>query len=674
MIEWHTAAGWVKQSLPGLPGTPQNVAAKAKRECWQSRKNTGKGGGLEYHYSSLPDRARAAYLVRHRQSKPAPVVEPVPQDEAWASYELLSDNLKAEAQHRLTVLTAVETLVENGIGRVAAVEMVGADADASPATIRRWVAMVKGVERRNWLPALAPRYVGKTDRAECDPRAWDWYLGQFLTRRGPSHADTYRRLEDIAAVEGWVIPSGKTLERRVETDIDPLTVVLMREGMEALTRRLPKQRRDETVFAAGEAVNGDGLKFDRLWVKFPDGEILNTATAWFFQDLRTRKILSWRLGKTENTDLFRLATYDLTAVCAPTIMYIDNTRVAANKLMTAGAENRHRFKKGDHDGVGLLLALGIDPRFTNPDKETGNPGSKPIERAFGIGGIHDKVATNPSLIDRGYSKATAITSEELHAVIAHEVARHNAQAKRRTAVCRGLLSFDQAWEEATASITFRRFSERQRRLLLMVREVVTVSQTGEIAIDAGRGAFNRNRYWSEAAASLAGKKVVAHFDPEDLHAGVHVYSLDGRYLFETADMTSHAFNDTEGGREWNKNRARMVKATKKSAEAASRMSKLERERIYAAASKAREAEAADPAPTAPSGTVVAAHFRQLPDPSRDAVAARPEIEDTPGIIDFAAMAARQRPAGLLDDDDEQSEFMRKALAGVRAHKGLPPAE
>lgn len=674
MIEWRTAADWADQGLPQIPTTESGVIRRAKRGGWKSRKNNAKGGGLEYHYSSLPDRARGTYLARHRRANPAPVAEPVPQDEAWASYELLSDNLKAEAQHRLTVLTAVETLVENGIGRVAAVEMVGADAETSPATIRRWVAMVKGVERRNWLPALAPRYVGKTDRAECDPRAWDWYLGQFLTRRAPSHADTYRRLEDIAAVEGWVIPSGKTLERRVETDIDPLTVVLMREGMEALTRRLPKQRRDETVFAAGEAVNGDGLKFDKLWVKFPDGEILNTATAWFFQDLRTRKILAWRLGKTENTDLFRLATYDLTAVCAPTIMYIDNTRVAANKLMTAGAENRHRFKKGDHDGIGLLLALGIDPRFTNPDKETGNPGSKPIERAFGIGGLHDKVATNPTLIDRGYSKATAISSEELHAVIAHEVARHNAQAKRRTAVCRGLLSFDQAWEEATASITFRRFSERQRRLLLMVREVVTVSQTGEIAIDAGRGAYSRNRYWSEAAASLAGKKVVAHFDPEDLHAGIHVYSIDGRYLFETADMTTHAFNDTEGGREWNKNRARMVKATKKSAEAASRMSKLDRDRLYAKAAKVREAEAVEPAPTAPSGTVVAAHFRQLPDPSRDAVAARPEIEDQPGIIDFAAMAARQRPAGLLDDDDEQSEFMRKALAGVRAHKGLPPAE
>ena len=239
MIEWRTAADWIDQALPEAPGTKSGFIRKAKKEGWQSRERQGRGGGLEYHYSSLPDRARAAYLLRHRKPATSAAPTEIPQGEAWASFDQLSQALKDEAGFRLKVLTAVEALVDGGVGRVSAVEMVAADAEVSPATVRRWVRLVKGVERRNWLPALAPRYVGKTDRAECDPRAWDWYLGQYLTRRGPSHADTYRRLEEIAAIEGWVIPSAKTLERRVETDIDPLSVVLMREGMEALARRLP---------------------------------------------------------------------------------------------------------------------------------------------------------------------------------------------------------------------------------------------------------------------------------------------------------------------------------------------------------------------------------------------------------------------------------------------------
>lgn len=674
MIEWRTAADWADQGLPLLPATESGFIRRAKRDGWQCRERKGFGGGLEYHYSSLPDRARAAYLVRQRRSNPAPAPEPVVQDQLWEDYEALAQNLKDEAESRLAALHEVEKLVAVGIGKVSAVEIVAEEFKTSPATIRRWFGMVKLADRVNWLPTLAPRYVGKTGRAECDPRAWDWYVGQYLTRRQPSHADTYRRLEDIAAVEGWVIPSAKTMERRVETDIDPLTVVLMREGMDAFKRFLPKQRRDEEVFAAGEAVNGDGLKFDRLWVKFPDGEILNTATAWFFQDLRTRKILAWRLGKTEHTDLFRLATYDLTAVCAPTVMWVDNTFVAANKTMSAGVKYRRRGKETDHEGLGLLLALGIEPRFTNPDKETGNPGSKPIERAFGIGGIHDKVATNPSLINRGYSKATAITSEELHAVITHEIARHNAQTKRQTRACRGVLSFDQAWEEATASIVFRKFSESQRRLLLMIREPVTIGKRdGVISIKAGKAAGMRNRFWCEASAQMAGRKVVAHMDPENLQAGVHVYSLDGRYLFKSDMIVTKGFNDTTSAGEWGKNRQRLIKSQKASAETAARMNELERQQLYANASKSRlgaEGEATPPA--TPNAAVIAPHFRQLPDPERDA--ARAEVVDQPGIIDFAAMAARQRPAGLLDDDDEQSEFMRKALAGVRAHKGLPPAE
>lgn len=44
--------------VPGLPATPQNINAKAKKENWHSRQRQGKGGGKEYHISSLPEEAR----------------------------------------------------------------------------------------------------------------------------------------------------------------------------------------------------------------------------------------------------------------------------------------------------------------------------------------------------------------------------------------------------------------------------------------------------------------------------------------------------------------------------------------------------------------------------------------------------------------------------------------
>ncbi|WP_279325216.1 DNA-binding protein, partial [Avibacterium paragallinarum] len=40
--------------LSVLPTTKKAVIDKAKRENWQSRKRVGRGGGLEYALSSLP--------------------------------------------------------------------------------------------------------------------------------------------------------------------------------------------------------------------------------------------------------------------------------------------------------------------------------------------------------------------------------------------------------------------------------------------------------------------------------------------------------------------------------------------------------------------------------------------------------------------------------------------
>lgn len=645
MIEWRSASEWVEQGLPGLPTSKFGFIRAADREDWQRRERAGKGGGFEYHYSSLPEKARAAYVLRNSASKKPKPKATYNQGDLWARYERLTGKHHNEAMRRLHVLVAVDDLVSAGMKKLTAIAHVAAEAEVDPATIRRWFALVKSVERQDWLAALAPRYVGSTEpKAECDPRAWDWYKGQYLTRRQPTHADTYRRLEEIAKVEGWTLPSARTLIRRIETDVDRLTLTLMREGEEAMAALFPRQQRDATVFAAGEAVNGDGLKFDRLWVRFPDGEIINTATAWLYQDLRTRKILAWRLGKTENTDLFRLATYDLTGVCAPQLVWLDNTRVAANKTMTAGAPGRHRFKDQDFDGLGLLPALGMIPKWTNPDKVTGTPGAKPIERAFGIGGIHEKVATHPAFTDRGYSRATAIDAEELRAVLDQEIARHNSQKGRQTEACRGLLSFDEAWEEATRSIVFRKFTERQRNMLLMVREVVRVDQTGMVSIEAGRSRFAKNRYWSEASARLSGKRIVAHFDPDNLRAGIFIYSLTGDYLCQAEHRPSTAFNSATDGRDLKKFRAQATRAAKKEAAAVSRMSALERAALYKNATKPTPD---DPAPSV-DHKVIAAHWSRPVDPRSDA--RRTGTDDVPFDL----------------PDDRDDEFTERFSANIRA--------
>lgn len=620
VLEWRSASEWVEQVLPGLPTSKFGFIKAADREGWERRERAGRGGGFEYHYRSLPDAAQAEYVLRHtRKTAPAPAKKPkrstsYDQEQLWERHTQATLKCREEAQRRHDILLTVEKMRGPGFGKMKAIEAVALQAEVDPSTIRRWYDDVKGVERQDWLAALTPRWAGVVEpTAQIDQRARDWYLTHYLSRRQPSHAETYRRLEEIAKVEGWAIPSSRTMVRMVERDVDRHTLVLAREGEEAWSRLQMRIKRDRSVFAAGEAVNGDGLKFDTLWVRCPGGEIINTATAWIYEDIRTGKVLAHRLGKTENTDLFRLATYDLTAVCAPTIILVDNTSAASNKVMTAGAR-RYRFKNNEHDGLGLLPALGIDVRRTNPDMVEGNPGAKPIERAFGIGGIHSKVASHPRFANRGFSKATAIDFDELKEVLDHEIRRHNAQTKRQTDACRGVLSFDEAWDEAVRSITFRTFTERQRNMLLMSREPVRIDNTGMVAIKAGQSSYGKNRYWSEATARLANKRVVALFDPDKLSAGIHVYSLAGEYLCAAEHRPSEAFDNTMAGRELAKFRRQAKKASDKELAALKRMSELEHAEIYARAARPLPD---DPAP-AVNHKVIAASFTRPIDPQRDA--------------------------------------------------------
>ncbi|MBG6770922.1 transposase, partial [Pseudomonas aeruginosa] len=60
MSEWFSAQKLA--GLPGLPGTVQGINSRATRDSWQQRKHMGRGGGREYHISSLPEETRAALL------------------------------------------------------------------------------------------------------------------------------------------------------------------------------------------------------------------------------------------------------------------------------------------------------------------------------------------------------------------------------------------------------------------------------------------------------------------------------------------------------------------------------------------------------------------------------------------------------------------------------------
>lgn len=602
----------IQQIADAIGRDRSSTVRRAAKEGWPYIEQPARGGKRRlYALADLPGEVCAAVLLIHpglaalsdspaeaptkpaaaRADKPAHSYDP---DELWRWAGTRPGKLRDTAAARAATLRRVLGLHRAGLGLADAIQQVAADEGMSWRTVSGWYYGSNGkpgardYAEADWDAALLPGYTGRTATAEFSPAAWDWFKGQYLTRRQPSIRKTYRRLAETAAAQGWAIPSESAVARRLEREVSPQQILFLRHGPEALRDTYPSMRRDPRVFGPGEAVSGDGLKLDKLYVDWGD-DILTTSTVWPWKDIATGRILAHRLGRTENTDLFRLAVYDLTGRCLPAYAQIDNTRAAANKAMTAGAPGRRRFKDQPDDPPGVLVQMGIGVHWTDPDHDFTTPGAKVIERDFRD--LHENIATHPKFANRGYSTATAVPAAEVEQVVAEEIARHNAQLGRRTPACGGKKSFDQAWAEAVGTRALPVASQAQRELCLLLPEAVHVNRrSGHVELAAGKSDLGKPRYWAESLARYAGQRVVAYYDPADLAEAIRIQTLDGRYVCHAQRQADTAFNDTRAAGEHRKEKKRYLKTTKASAKSLSRLSALEAAALYPQAETPAEPE------------------------------------------------------------------------------------
>jgi putative transposase len=577
--EWFTAAELATEIAPlptkDVPRTERGIRAMAQREQWRSRSREGRGGGQEYHLSSLPLTLQAALVVKQNVSASTPTPAPVAAspEALWSHWERLPATVKAEAQGRLATLTAVECLTAGGTTKTRAVELIAAERGLAPRTVAYWFGQVRDVARADWLPALAPRYVGGQRQADCSPEAWDHFVADYLRNSEPSAESCYRRLERAARERGWTVPSLKTLMRRVEREVPQNVVILKRKGEHALTRFYPAQQRDHSVFQALEAVTADGHRFD-VFVDFGDGRI-GRPILLAFQDIYSGKLLSWRLAVEPTAELVRLTLVDLvTDWGVPRAAWLDNDRIFASKWITGGTSNRYRFKVRDTDPDGVLTTLGIQVHWATPYWGQ----AKPIERAFRD--LCDDVSKHP-VCEGAYTGnspvnkpanygSTAVSFAEFEVLVAQQIEAHNARPGRRSLVCGGVKSFDQVFLESWSAACPRRITTEQRRMMLLAAEGVTADRQ-----NGGRIEIFGNRYWAEPLLRFAGKRLVVRFDPNHLDQPLHVYTLDGRYICDAPCQELAGFDDVAAAKAHSRARRDFIRATKQQADAVARIEALD---------------------------------------------------------------------------------------------------
>lgn len=580
-------------ALLGLPKSERRILEKAKRENWQSRKRTGRGGGLEYAFSSLPTEIQQEILLKTTPQQTAVELQkieknrPLASNELWQMWDEASHNAQEQAKIKLGVMFAVANLVESGVNVLTAFEAVCGKENVEReqnnqkkltiGSLKNWWYLIKDTPRQDWLPLLLNnRGKGAKKVAAIDDEAWKFFKNLYYTREQPTIAHSYEILKATATLNGWVIPSLSSLKRKMAREVPKTEEIYRRGGKYALSRLFPSQVRTVAMLEAMEWINGDGYQHN-VWVRFPDGEIKRPKT-WLWQDVRTRKVLAARTDKSENTDCIRLALLDvISRYGLPKHLTIDNTRAAANKKMTGGVKNRYRYTVNENEVQGIIPALGIELHWTSIQFGKGRGQAKPIERAFSHGGLGDYV--DKHLLLRGaYAGANAYEKPDYDGkngaeqpvdydtfILALEqgIQQWNNVENRLTEICAGQMSYSAAFERDWAIAEKRPVTESQMRLLLTLHEEVSLKENGTFHLNAGKIGSNKNRYEAVELIGSMHKRVVVRFDPANLHDKVWVYTLTGEYLAEAHITEKAGFGDQMAGREHNKAMRNWAKHTTK---------------------------------------------------------------------------------------------------------------
>lgn len=447
MKEWFSA-----KELAGLKGVSThatNVTRQAKKQNWEMRALKGvKGGGLEYHISSLPPETQQALRLQAALAV-VPIAEMTVQQpnlELSRKFNEASDKAREKAKAKAEACLQLKAFLDQGFPMMSALEGAAKAKNVSAGSLKNWYYKVQPYPVHEWQAVLITES-GKAKKpsrkAFIEQEAWDCFLADYLRPEKPDLRACYRRTEQLAKHYGWEIASLQTFQRRVVEEIPYEVILLKREGANAVAKLVPSLQRTVKDLLAGEWINGDGYQHN-VFVKWHNGEIVRPKT-WFWQDVRTRRILGYRTAVSENTDSIRHALMDVIYQYGiPKTVTLDNTWAAANKAMTGGIENRYRFKHNELDPKGILPILGIEVHFTSVLYGEGHGQAKPIERAFGRGGIGEKVDKRPELEgfytgknvlekpDNYNGGKDGVDYEIFLQALAAGVAEYNAQLDRKT--------------------------------------------------------------------------------------------------------------------------------------------------------------------------------------------------------------------------------------------------
>ena len=551
--------------------------------------------------------SRLSIVKRPLKPEIPPEISLVPAQDSSA-FDDAGDAVRERARARLAAVERAELLHAEGTKRADADAAAALEAGFSMQAVGGWRRRTKGLPTGERLSALldAAGRGRKPDlwRSPGADELWTMWYTDWMREEAPDAMAVYRRVKAFADSQGRRCPPEPAFRRRAKKEITKREIARGRCGALASMNIAPHQTRTVAGLGPLEILSGDGRRCDVMCRFTP--KRTGRPVLWLWVDVYTRYILAWRVGETECADLIRLALHDvITEHGVPGEIQLDSTRAAAAKWLTGGQPGRKRWKSTGEETPGLLALLEIRYSVTAIDSDAAGRGrgrgrSKPVERAFKD--LANQIDTHPdfagaytgrSTTDRPETHRTrTVDIEKFREVVGRCVIEHNARTGRRTEIAKGG-SFDQAWARAIENAPIRKLTKSQASMILLAAEDVLIQPDGVFFLKTGHGAsMPRNRYYSKHLVEHAGKRLVARFDPENLHGSVEVFSRDGRWLAQAECLLPVGFKDKAAAEEYGRARRRERKAAEAVIEARSDLDLLERGLREAAA---QEQERREPA-------------------------------------------------------------------------------
>ncbi len=376
MKEWYSALELT--GLPGMPGTKRAIQIRAKRSEWQSRKRKARGGGYEYHISSLPQETRDALVAKVISKSPATSKDLPATMPTDAISELpgrdLHDTTQLKKWQRDTMEARLSILRE--IEQLEKVVSVNKAVD-------KFLELAKQGQIPPHLAALITVANGRSGNGNSNGNGrctlsrrtilrWRSLAAQGHAALAPADVERYKiPVWGPALMKAWKKPQKVTLTdavrevqcqgydityhaaRRFMDRLGEVEKLKGRMGARELKNVKPFRRRDTSKLWPGDVYTADGHTFDAE-IAHPDHGQAFRPEVTLILDVATRKATGWGTSLSESAysvlDAFRNAV-ETNGV--PAIFYTDNGGGYCNEVLTA-------------EGTGLMGRVGTTHKTSLP--------------------------------------------------------------------------------------------------------------------------------------------------------------------------------------------------------------------------------------------------------------------------------------------------------------------